>query len=77
MSKSGHFASTSAFNTLGKYECGWHFEVSAPREAALEKEVCRDKPFHYEPPWVLGPQQCQSCMSYTNRGGYDAQKWKR
>jgi len=71
-----HSHNTSAFNTIGTYQSGWHFQVSRPREVALEKEVCRIQPFHYEPPWVLGPKQCQSCMSYTNRGGYDAKKWK-
>ena len=57
---------------------GFHFEVSKPRAVALNQEVSLcTKPMDFEDPWVLGPTQCQRCKSYLNRGGYDANKWKR
>jgi len=56
------------------------FQVSSPRKQALDSQVQRcpqSYDQHYEEPWILGPKQCQTCHSYTRKGGYDAQKWNR
>lgn len=68
----------SSYNSIQDYsQPSFFFQVSPKRKAALDNQVSLCSSMRkYEEPWILGPQQCQSCKSYTGKGGYDAKKWK-